>query len=273
MGCDKRQQLLLSAGPGSRGVPPPPYRDEPGVDGGGPSDACPPPTPHAAGALCTLWRGGGAVRTARGPPQRRCHAGAELGARIPSVTTATGMETAAVALRCRAGTSCSAPREGTAGPSTPPLPVPPSQPRGATPPPPSPRDSPLRIPHSAAPSRATFTHLFNFQTTAASADARRMRSQLRDPPAPPGASARGSAAPRAHCSPTQSPRLPGSPTPPPPPTGCTLSTPPSAVFTASRAQRSAHGHAPPSRHRSPISPPTPRTKQQWGLHPPSPVQC
>lgn len=174
------------------------------------------------------------MRTARGPPQRRCHAGAELGARIPSVTTATGVETAAVALRRAAPQPRGDPvlSTDTAGSSTLPGPraslAPITAARRDLPPP----DLPLsRFPIAQRPPGPRSHLLFTFQTTAVSADARRMRSQLRDPPAPPsppplappGASARGSAqaAAKAHCSPTQ--LRGGFPTTPHPPMHSLLS--------------------------------------------------
>lgn len=98
------------------------------------------------------------MRTARGPPQRRCHAGAELGARIPSVTTATGVETAAVALR-RAAPQPRGHRRILNPPRPPSLPGPHHSCEERSP---LSRSSPLQIPHSAAPSRATFTPFIHF---------------------------------------------------------------------------------------------------------------
>lgn len=219
------------------------------------------------------------MRTARGPPQRRCHAGAELGARIPSVTTATGVETAAVALRRAAPQPRGDPvlSTDTAGSSTLPGPraslAPITAARRDLPPP----DLPLsRFPIAQRPPGPRSHLLFTFQTTAVSADARRMRSQLRDPPAPPSPPSprpTRSLCPGLSSSSSQSSLQPnaapgGVPNHPPPPDA--LSTFPSAVFTASHAQRSAHGHAAPPSTAAPIfpPPPPPKTKQQGGLHPP-----
>lgn len=223
------------------------------------------------------------MRTARGPPQRRCHAGAELGARIPSVTTATGVETAAVALRRAAPQPRGDPvlSTDTAGSSTPvPGPVPRASlapitaARRDLPPP----DLPFsRFPIAQRPPGPRSHLLFTFQTTAVSADARRMRSQLRDPPAPlpppplapPGASARGSAqaAAKAHCSPTQ---LRGGGSQPPPTPRCTLYFPQCSIYSFTCPALSPWTRS-PSQHRCPHLPPptSPQNKAAGGAASPS----